>query len=142
MIEILLVEESNDDAALTIHALKKGGLINSILHLKDGSEALDYLYCKGKYASQIFIEYPKVIFLDLKMPKNSGIEVLEKIKSDPLLKKIPVVILTPSKEDSDVKKCYELGANSYIIKPNDSDKLFILIKELGLYWLVINQPPL
>ena len=141
MIEILLVEDNIDDATLTIHALKKSGLFNSILHLKDGSEALDYLYCKGEYTSHVFVEYPKVILLDLKMPKISGIEVLKKIKSDPILKKIPVVIFTSSREDPDIKKCYELGANSYIVKPGEFNNFFMAIKELVLYWLVINQPP-
>ncbi len=136
-IEILLVEDNIDDANLTIRALKKCGLANSIHHVKDGTEALDFFYCKGNF-TQRDKELPKLVLLDLKMPKVSGIEVLSKVKSDPLMKSIPVVILTSSKEDPDVRKCYELGANSYIVKPVDSDKFFQSIKDAGLYWVVLN----
>ncbi len=141
MIEILFVEDSADDAALTIRALRKSGLSNPILHLKDGAEALDFLYCKGNYVSRNINEQPKLILLDLKMPKVSGMEVLEKIKSDPLLKKIPTVILTSSKEDPDIKRCYELGVNSYIVKPVEGEKFFKAVSELGLYWMLLNQAP-
>ena len=123
-IEILFVEDSMDDATLTIRALKKGGLANKLHHVKDGAEALDFLYCKGVYTGRSINDHLKVILLDLKMPKVSGMEVLEKVKSDPLFKSIPVVILTSSKEDPDIKRCYELGANSYIVKPVDSDNFF------------------
>lgn len=141
-IEILFVEDSMDDAKLTIRALTKSGLTNNLHHVKDGAEALDFIYCKGAYASRNFKEHPKMILLDLKMPKVSGMEVLEKIKSDPDLKTIPVVILTSSKEDPDIKKCYSLGANSYIVKPVDSDNFFHAMKDLGMYWMILNQPPL
>jgi two-component system response regulator len=139
--EILFVEDNIDDAALTLRALKKSGLSNTIIHVKDGAEALDFMYCQGIFASRIIEQHPRLILLDLKMPKVSGIEVLEKIKSDPLFKSIPVVILTSSKEDPDIKKCYTLGANSYIVKPVESDNFFQTIKELGMYWMVLNQSP-
>lgn len=138
-IEILFAEDSEDDAMLTMRALKKSGLDNKLHHVKDGAEALDFMYCRGVYASRNIQEHPKLILLDLKMPKVSGIEVLEKIKSDPNIKSIPVVILTSSQEDPDIKKCYDLGANSYIVKPVDSDKFFQSIKELGLYWMGLSQ---
>jgi two-component system response regulator len=139
-IEILFVEDSEDDAMLTMRAFKKSGLDNKLHHVKDGAEALDFMYCRGGYASRNFQEHPRLILLDLKMPKVSGMEVLEKIKSDPNIKSIPVVILTSSQEDPDIKKCYNLGANSYIVKPVDSDKFFQSIKELGMYWMGLSQP--
>jgi two-component system response regulator len=138
-IEILFVEDSISDATLTIRALIKSGLTNKLHHVKDGSEALDFIYCKGDYATRNIKEHPKMILLDLKMPKVSGMEVLEKIKSDPVKKTIPVVILTSSKEDPDIKKCYALGANSYIVKPVESDNFFQAMKELGLYWAILNE---
>jgi len=140
-IEILFAEDNIDDATLTLRALKKGGLMNPIFHVKDGAEALDFMYCKGTYASRNIPEHIKLILLDLKMPKVSGIEVLEKLKSDPAFKTIPIVILTSSKEDPDIKRCYELGANSYIVKPVESDNFFQTIKDLSLYWMISNQPP-
>jgi CheY-like chemotaxis protein len=140
-VEILLAEDSIDDATLTIRALTKSGFSNKLHHVKDGAEALDYLYCKGMYASRNILKHPKLILLDLKMPKVTGMQVLEKIKSDPDLKCIPVVILTSSKEDPDVKKCYELGANSYIVKPVDSDKFFLAIKEIRMYWMILTEIP-
>ena len=140
-VEILLAEDSIDDATLTIRALTKSGFSNKLQHVKDGAEALDYLYCKGMYASRNILKHPKLILLDLKMPKVTGMQVLEKIKSDPDLKCIPVVILTSSKEDPDVKKCYELGANSYIVKPVDSDKFFLAIKEIRMYWMILTEIP-
>lgn len=139
-IEILFVEDSIDDANLTMRALKKGGLINTICHVKDGAEALDFLYGKAAFASRNLHQHPKLILLDLKMPKVSGMEVLQKIKSDPQLKTIPVVILTSSKEDPDIKSCYELGANSYIVKPVENENFFETIKNLGFFWMISNQP--
>ncbi|MDP2412888.1 response regulator [Daejeonella sp.] len=139
-VEILFAEDSMDDATLTIRALVKSGFTNKLYHVKDGAEALDFIYCKGIYASRNIKEKPKLILLDLKMPKLTGIEVLEKVKSDQDLKSIPVVILTSSKEDPDVQKCYALGANSYIVKPVDSNKFFNAIKEIGMYWMIINEP--
>lgn len=139
-IEILFAEDSMDDAILTIRALTKSGFANKLHHVKDGAEALDFMYCKGVYASRNINENPKLILLDLKMPKVSGMQVLEKIKSDPDFKSIPVVILTSSKEEPDVEGCYALGANSYIVKPVDSDNFFHAIKEIGLYWMILSQP--
>ncbi len=140
-IEILFVEDNIDDATLTMRALKKSGLANAIIHLKDGAEALDFIFATGAHQFRNTNHKPKLILLDLKMPKVSGIEVLEKIKADPVFRLIPVVILTSSKEDPDIKKCYELGVNSYIVKPVESDNFFQTIKELGMYWVVLNQPP-
>lgn len=139
-VEILFIEDSMDDAALTIRALIKSGFTNRLQHVKDGAEALDFLYCRGVYALRNSSEFPKLILLDLKMPKVSGMQVLEKVKSDPDLKSIPVVILTSSKEDPDIKKCYALGANSYIVKPIDSNNFFLAIKEIGLYWMILSEP--
>lgn len=139
-IEILFAEDSIDDARLTIRALTKSGFTNKLHHVKDGAEALDFMYCKGDYALRNIHDNPKLLLLDLKMPKVSGIQVLEKIKSDPAFKTIPIVILTSSQEDPDIAKCYALGANSYIVKPVDSDKFFTSIKELGMYWMILSQP--
>jgi CheY-like chemotaxis protein len=124
-----------------LRGLKKCGLTNVIFHIKDGAEALDFMYCRGTFASRTAQNHLKMILLDLKMPKVSGTEVLKQLKSDRELKGIPVVILTSSKEDPDIKLCYELGANSYIVKPVDSDNFFQAIKELGMYWMLLNQPP-
>jgi two-component system response regulator len=139
-VEILFVEDSIDDATLTIRAFKKSGFTNKILHLKDGVEALDFMYCRGIYAERNPQPRPRIILLDLKMPKVSGMQVLEKIKSDPDLRTIPVVILTSSNEDPDIAKCYALGANSYIVKPVDSNNFFNAIKELGMYWMILSKP--
>ena len=139
-IEILFAEDSIDDTILTIRALEKSGFTHKLHHVKDGAEALDFLFCKGLYDKRNFREKPKLILVDLKMPKVSGMQVLEKVKSDPDLKSIPVVILTSSQEDPDMAKCYALGANSYIVKPVDSNKFFSSIKEIGLYWMILNQP--
>jgi CheY-like chemotaxis protein len=138
-IEILFAEDSDDDATLTIRALSKSGLAKKLHHVKDGAEALDFMYSKGKYASRKSLINPRVIFLDLKMPKLNGIEVLAKLKSDPKLKSIPVVILTSSKEDPDIKECYTLGANSYIVKPVESENFSHAIKDVGLYWMLRSQ---
>jgi CheY-like chemotaxis protein len=140
-VEILFVEDSKDDAALTIRALKKSGFTNKLHHVIDGAEALDFMYCRGAYADRSPKEFPKLILLDLKMPKVSGAQVLEKIKSDVLLKSIPIVMLTSSNEGPDIEKCFALGANSYIVKPVDSDNFFHAVKEIGLYWMILNQPP-
>lgn len=140
-IDILFAEDSEDDAMLTIHALKKSGFANKLHRVKDGAEALDFIYCRGAYTSRNIKEIPKLILLDLKMPKVSGLEVLEKIKSTPELRSVPVVILTSSKEDPDIGSCYSSGANSYIVKPVDSDKFFKAIQELGMYWRILNQAP-
>lgn len=141
-IEILFAEDSMEDAMLTIRALNKSGFTNKLLHVKDGAEALDFIYCRGIYSDRNPKSHPKLILLDLKMPKMSGMQVLEKVKSDDELKSIPVVILTSSQEDPDIEKCYSLGANSYIVKPVDSNNFFNSIKEIGMYWMILSQPAL
>lgn len=138
-IEILLVEDNESDAEMTIRALKKNNLANKLLHVKDGVEALDFLFCEGKYIDRAIENKPKVILLDLKMPKVSGLEVLKRIKADERTKEIPVVVLTSSKEDPDVKKCYDLGVNSYVVKPVEFEAFYKAVSELGLYWMIINQ---
>lgn len=141
-IEILFAEDSMEDAMLTIRALNKSGFTNKLLHVKDGAEALDFIYCRGIYSARNPKSHPKLLLLDLKMPKMSGMQVLEKVKSDDELKSIPVVILTSSQEDPDIEKCYSLGANSYIVKPVDSNNFFNSIKEIGMYWMILSQPAL
>ena len=140
-LEILLVEDSPHDAELTIRAFKKNNFLNKIMHVIDGAEALDYIFCTDKYADRAGKPYPGVILLDLKMPKVNGIEVLRKLKSDPATKSIPVVVLTSSSEDPDVTTCYELGVNSYIVKPVGFDKFTSAVAQLGMYWMLLNQPP-
>ena len=139
-IEILFAEDSKDDALLTIRALNKSGFSNKLHHVIDGAEALDFIYCRGKYVGRNPKEFPKLILLDVKMPKVSGIEVLEKIKSDPLIRSVPVVMLTSSNEGPDIERCFALGANSYIVKPVDSDNFFKAVKEIGVYWMILSQP--
>jgi two-component system response regulator len=141
-LEILLVEDDDDDASLTIMALKRKNLVNNLVRLKDGVEAIDFMYAQGAYTGRPMNEYPKVILLDLKMPKMSGIDVLRKIKSDSRTKHIPVVVLTSSRENPDLAICYELGANSYIVKPVVFEDFLNAIAELGFYWLVLNEPKL
>ena len=140
-IEILLAEDSASDAEMTIDALKKNGLGNKLLHVKDGAAALDFLFAEGAYAGRDMKNKPKVILLDLKMPKVNGIEVLQRIRADEHTKSIPVVMLTSSKEDPDIKKCYELGVNSYVVKPVAFGEFQKAIVELGLYWMIVNQQP-
>jgi CheY-like chemotaxis protein len=140
--EILLVEDNPADAELTIRALKKHKMTENLLWLKNGQEALDFIFAAGDYETIRDIAHPpKLILLDINMPKVNGLEVLQQIKCSPLTKAIPVVILTSSKEESDVQKCYNLGANSYIVKPIDFKKFSESIKEVGHYWLTVNQPP-
>ena len=141
-VEILLVEDNEHDAELTMRALKRKNLTNKLIHLRDGAEALDYLFAQGEYVGRDVLKTPKVILLDLKMPKVNGIEVLTKVRADERTSKIPVVVLTSSKEDPDVKECYRLGVNSYIVKPVDFDNFTQAVSELGFYWLILNQPPL
>jgi len=138
--EILLIEDNMDDANLTLRALKKNNLANNLYHVKDGAEALEYIYAEGKYKDRDIKKMPKLILLDLKMPKIDGIEVLKNLKSNEATKSIPVVILTSSKEDPDIKTCYALGANSYVVKPVDFDSFMKAVSELGFYWLLINHP--
>ncbi len=138
-IEILLIEDNLNDAEMTMRALRKNNVTNKILHLKDGSEALDFMFGKGPFEGRNMNKRPKVILLDLKMPKVDGMEVLERTKSDEQTKTIPVVVLTSSKEDPDIQRCYELGANSYIVKPVEFEEFHKVVAELGLYWVLINQ---
>ena len=140
-IEILLVEDNMDDAEMTIHALRKNNLANKLIHMKDGEEAIDFLFGIGNFIGRDVNLKPSLILLDLKMPKVDGLEVLERVKSNEATKKIPVVILTSSKEDPDVSKCYELGANSYIVKPVEFESFIKAVSELGMYWMILNQPP-
>ena len=134
VVEVLLIEDNMDDAGLTIRTLQKHRLANHLLHLQDGEEALKYLFNKSN-------KMPKVILLDLKMPKVDGIEVLQKLKSDDRLKLVPVVVLTSSKEERDIVEAYRLGVNAYIVKPVDFEQFVKAVGDLGLFWLVLNQPP-
>jgi two-component system, response regulator len=140
-VEILLVEDNADDAEMAVHALRKKNLANKLIHLQDGEEALDFLFGTGKFAGRDVTLRPRLILLDLKMPKVDGMQVLAKVKSNDATKKIPVVILTSSKEDPDLSKCYELGANSYIVKPVEFDSFNNAVTELGMYWMLLNHPP-
>jgi two-component system response regulator len=141
-VDILLIEDNSADAELTIRALQKYNMANHLFHVKDGEEALDFIFAKGKYEGVRSIENPpKVILLDIQMPKLNGIEVLEQIKKDERTKKIPIVILTSSKEDPDIQKCYALGANSYIVKPVHFEGFAEAVRNMGFYWLLLNQPP-
>jgi len=140
-VEILLVEDSPADAELTIRALKKHSLVNSLVWVKDGAEALDFLFASGAYAGRDCGRQPKVVLLDLRLPRISGIEVLRRIKNDERTSVIPVVALTSSKEDVDIEECYRLGVNSYITKPVSFDEFVKVVGELGLYWLLLNKMP-
>lgn len=140
-VEILLIEDNLSDAELTMRALKKKNLANNLVHLRDGAEALDFIFANGDYSDRDVSNIPKVILLDLKMPKVNGIQVLAKIRADQRTKKIPVVVLTSSKEDPDVDECYKLGANSYIVKPVEFDNFLEAVTNLGYYWLLVNVPP-
>ena len=141
-LDLLLVEDNQDDMDLALHALRRGNLANRIFVVRDGEEALDFLFCRGAYAERSFDRPPKLVLLDLKLPKVDGMEVLKQVKRDPRTKTIPVVIMTSSKEERDLVASYNLGANSYIQKPVDFEKFRETVKAVGLYWLVINQPPI
>ncbi len=140
-IDILLVEDNPNDAELTVRALKKHHLANQIYVAEDGAQALDILFARGKYAQRENSVLPKIVLLDLKLPRVSGLEVLKEIKSDVRTKIIPVVVVTSSAEDPDIKRAYDLGANSYVVKPVDFEQFFEAMGNLGLYWLLVNQPP-
>lgn len=141
-VEILLVEDNPDDVALTLNAFRTHKLSNRIHVVRDGEEALDFIFCRQAYSDRNFNERPKVILLDLKLPKVDGLEVLRAIKVDARTHAIPVVILTSSKEESDIVAGYALGVNSYIVKPVDFDQFIESARVLGLYWLLLNKPPL
>lgn len=138
-VQILLVEDNPDDAALAIRSLRKNNLVNHIVHVSDGAQALDYMFARGEFADRDAYPLPKVIFLDIKMPLVSGIEVLQQLKANPATRITPVVILTSSAEDPDIRTCYALGANSYIVKPIEFANFSKTVTELGLYWLMLNK---
>jgi two-component system response regulator len=141
-IEVLLVEDNVHDAEMTIRALRKVNLSNNLVHVKDGEEALDFIFGRGKFAGRSAANQPKVILLDIKMPKVDGIEVLRQLKAHDISKSIPVVIMTSSKEEQDIIRSYELGVNSYVVKPVDFEGFAKAVSELGMYWLLTNQLPL
>jgi len=140
-VEILLVEDNPNDAELAMRALKKNNLANKLLWVKDGAEALDFIFATGSYSHRTVVNGPKVILLDLRLPKVDGMEVLRRIKGDERTKTTPVVVLTSSREDRDIVESYKLGVNSYISKPVGFDEFAKTVSELGFYWLLVNQPP-
>lgn len=141
-VEVLLVEDNVTDAELTIRELKKHNMANNLVHVKNGEEALEFIFATGRYAGKREVQFsPKVVLLDIQMPKVNGIEVLQRIKADERTRSMPVVILTSSKENPDIEKCYQLGANSYIVKPVNFESFAQAIRNLGMYWLLLNQPP-
>jgi CheY-like chemotaxis protein len=140
-VEILLVEDNPADAELTIRALKKNNIANKLVAVNDGEQALNFIFARGEYAERNLNILPKVILLDLKLPKVGGLDVLAEIKGNPKTRMIPVVVLTSSKEEKDIIESYKLGVNSYIVKPVDFDKFLLSVKDIGMYWLLINQPP-
>lgn len=137
--DILLIEDSPNDAELAIRALRREHLANNIFIARDGEEALDFLFCRGLFAARSFEHPPKLVLLDLKLPKVDGVEVLKQLKNDPRTRSIPVVVLTSSREEQDLVRSYDLGANSYIQKPVDFEQFRQTVKTVGLYWMVINQ---
>lgn len=140
-VEILLVEDNPNDAELAIRAMRKNNIANKVVHVMDGEEALDFIFATGSFTDRNLENNPKVILLDLKLPKIDGLEVLKAVKSDERTKSIPVVVLTSSKEENDIIKSYALGVNSYIVKPVDFDNFIEAVREIGLYWLLLNQLP-
>lgn len=140
-VEILLVEDNPNDVELALHALRESHLTNPVHVARDGAEALDFIFCTGSYAARNMDNTPKVILLDLKLPKVDGLEVLRRLKRDPRTGKIPVVVLTSSREERDIVESYQLGVNSYITKPVDFDQFTAAVRQVGLYWLLLNEPP-
>jgi two-component system response regulator len=141
VVEVLLVEDNPQDLEMELRALRKANLSNHIQVVRDGAEALEFIFCEGAFAGRNINEPPKVILLDLKLPKVDGLEVLERIKRDPRTKAIPVVVLTSSKEQSDIVESYALGVNSYLVKPVKFESFVSAVEQLGLYWLLLNLPP-
>ena len=141
-LEILLVEDNPTDAELTIRALKKHHLANHLIHVTDGQEALDFFFGTGPYEGRDVMQQPKVVLLDLKLPKVGGIEVLRQLRADERTKLVPVVVLTSSHEDRDVIETYNLGANSYIVKPVEFENFSQAVSNMGMYWLLLNEPPI
>lgn len=140
LVEILMVEDDPDDAELALHALASQNIVNHIVHVKDGEEALDFLFGRGQYEGRDTSRHPKIILLDLKLPKVNGLEVLEQLRENPKTKTIPVVMLTSSNQDPDIQRAYELGVNSYIVKPVDFEQFAETITQLGFYWGLLNKP--
>jgi two-component system response regulator len=140
-IDILIVEDNPQDAELTMRALRKNNLANQIHVAEDGEEALEFVFARGRYAGRMSLKPPKVIFLDLKLPKVSGLEVLKELKNHPDTKKLPVVVVTSSRENPDVQSAYDLGANGYVVKPVEFDDFFEAVAQTGHYWLMVNEPP-
>lgn len=140
-VEIILIEDNPDEAELAIRALKKNNLANNLIHIDDGSEAINFIFSKEKYAARLSLPKPKLILLDLKLPKVDGLEILRQIKNDEETKSIPVVVLTSSKEEKDIIESYKLGVNSYIVKPVNFETFSQAIANLGFYWLLLNQSP-
>lgn len=140
-VEILLVEDNPYDVELALHALRQHNLANSVRVVRDGAEALDLIFCTGAHAGRTMRDAPKVILLDLKLPKVDGLEVLRQIKENPQTRVIPVVVLTSSREERDIVQSYQLGVNSYIVKPVDFQQFTEAVRQLGLYWLLLNEPP-
>ncbi len=138
-VEVLLVEDNPSDAELTMRALKKRNLANKLFHAKDGAEALDFVFAQGAFANRRVENGPKVVLLDLKLPKVDGLEVLQRIKSDERTKRIPVVVMTSSREDKDLAACYEFGVNGYVVKPVEFEDFSRAVSELGFYWLLLNE---
>jgi two-component system, response regulator len=141
-VEVLLVEDSSNDGELAIMAMKEENLANNLVWLKDGAQALDFIFAEGDFQNRDIENQPKLILLDLKMPKVGGIDVLRRIRGDERTKSIPVVVMTSSKEERDIIETYKLGVNSYIVKPVDFEKFTKSVKEIGFYWLLVNHPPL
>ena len=141
IVDILLIEDNPHEARLAIRSFKKSNLANRLLHIADGADALDYIFARNKYASRKITDIPKLILLDLKLPKISGLDILREIKKEKHTKIIPVIILTSSKEESDIISSYELGVNSYIVKPVNFDSFSKAVVELGMYWMLLNVPP-
>jgi two-component system, response regulator len=140
-IEILLVEDNDADAELALHALRKSQLANHIHRARDGEEALDFIFCRGQYSTRSFEDVPQLILLDLKLPKVDGLQVLQQVKAEPRTRAIPVIILTSSNEERDVAKSYLTGVNSYIQKPVSFSEFQNIVRQLGMYWLLLNAKP-